>query len=146
MKRIQRANDKEELIKELTSERVGVFKEIWKLLVFAALVGIKNDVRLPLKAVEPGKGIDQSTFGNGSSWPGLLYLITLVETEKSESLADSQTADDERVAVFQEYANGGLKVMQDFFTGRPIDLDGLLVFFETQIGDSAEALDLDLMI
>lgn len=146
MKRIQRASDKEDIIKSLMSEQVGVFKEIWKLLLFAAQIGIKNNNRLPLKAADPGKGIDQSTFGNCPAWPGILYLMTLAETQKSESLSGSQEAEDERVAVFQEYANGGLAILQDFFAGRPIDLDGLLAFIETQKEESAGRLDLDLTI
>lgn len=146
MKRIQRASDKEEIIKELMSERVGVFKEIWKLLLFAAQIGVKNNNRLPLKAADPGKGIDQTTFGNCPAWPGVLYLITLAETQKSESLSGSQDAEDERVAVFQEYANGGLAILQDFFARRPIDLDGLLAFIETQREEIAGNLDLDILI
>lgn len=146
MKRIQRASDKEEIIKELMSEKVGVFKEIWKLLLFAAQVGVKNNNRLPLKAADPGKGIDQTTFGNCPAWPGVLYLMTLAETQKSESLSGSADAEDERVSVFQEYANGGLAILQDFFAGRPIDLDGLLAFIETQREESVTKLDLDLTI
>lgn len=146
MKRIQRASDKEEIIKSLMSDQVGVFKEIWKLLLFAAQVGVKNNTRTPLKAADPGKGIDQSTFGNCPAWPGVLYLMTLAETQKSESLSGSQDAEDERVAVFQEYANGGLAILQEFFTGRPIDLDGLLAFIETQKEEPTGKLDLELTI
>ncbi len=146
MKRIQRASDKEEIIKSLMSDQVGVFKEIWKLLLFAAQVGVKNNARTPLKAADPGKGIDQTTFGNCPAWPGVLYLMTLAETQKSESLSGSQDAEDERVAVFQEYANGGLAILQDFFAGRPTDLDGLLAFIETQREESAGRLDLELTI
>lgn len=146
MKRIQRASDKEEIIKSLMSDQVGVFKEIWKLLLFAAQVGVKNNARTPLKAADPGKGIDQTTFGNCPAWPGVLYLMTLAETQKSESLSGSQDAEDERVSVFQEYANGGLKILQDFFAGRPIDLDGLLAFIETQNEGNSVGLDLELTI
>lgn len=146
MKRIQRASDKEEIIKSLMSDQVGVFKEIWKLLLFAAQVGVKNNTRTSLKSADPGKGIDQSTFGNCPAWPGVLYLMTLAETQKSESLSGSQDAEDERVAVFQEYANGGLAILQDFFAGRPIDLDGLLAFIETQREESAGRPDLELTI
>lgn len=146
MKRIQRAGDKEEIIKSLMSEQVGVFKEIWKLLLFAAQIGVRNNNRKPLKAVDPGKGIDQTTFGNCPAWPGVLYLMALAETQKSESLSGSQDADDERVAVFQEYANGGLEILQNFFAGRPVDLDGLLAFIETQREESAGKVDLDLTI
>lgn len=146
MKRIQRASDKEEIIKSLMSDQVGVFKEIWKLLLFAAQIGVKNHVRTPLKAADPGKGIDQTTFGNCPAWPGVLYLMTLAETQRSESLSGSQDAEDERVAVFQEYANGGLAILQDFFAGRSIDLDGLLAFIETQREESSTKLDLELTI
>lgn len=146
MKRIQRANDKEEIIKSLMSENVGVFKEIWKLLLFAAQVGMRNDNRKELKAVDAGKGIDQSTFGNCPAWPGVLYLMTLAETKKSDCLSGTAEADDDRVAVFQEYANGGLEILRDFFAGRPLDLDGLIAFIETQREESAGRLDLDIMI
>ncbi|ABQ26657.1 DNA phosphorothioation-associated protein 4 [Geotalea uraniireducens] len=146
MKRIQRANDKEEIIKTLMSDQVGVFKEIWKLLLFAAQVGMRNDKRLPLKAVDAGKGIDQSTFGNCPAWPGVLYLMTLAETQNSNCLSGSAEAEDDRVSVFQEYANGGLEILRDFFTGRPLDLDGLLAFIETQKEESAGRLDLELTI
>lgn len=146
MKRIQRANDKEEIIKSLMSDNVGVFKEIWKLLLFSAQVGMRNDKRLPLKAVDAGKGIDQSTFGNCPAWPGVLYLMTLAETKKSDCLSGTVEADDDRVSVFQEYANGGLEILRDFFAGRPLDLDGLLAFIETQREESVGKLDLELTI
>ena len=146
MKRIQRANDKEEIIKSLMSDNVGVFKEIWKLLLFAAQVGMRNDKRLPLKAVDAGKGIDQSTFGNCPAWPGVLYLMTLAETQNSNCLSGTAEAEDDRVSVFQEYANGGLEILRDFFAGRPLDLDGLIAFIETQREESAGRLDLELTI
>jgi dnd system-associated protein 4 len=146
MKRIQRANDKEEIIKSLMSDQVGVFKEIWKLLLFAAQVGMRNDKRLPLKAVDAGKGIDQSTFGNCPAWPGVLYLMTLAETQKSDCLSGTEKAEDDRVSVFQEYANGGLEVLREFFAGRPLDLDGLLAFIETQREENSCTLDLNLTI
>jgi dnd system-associated protein 4 len=146
MKRIQRANDKEEIIKSLMSDQVGVFKEIWKLLLFAAQIGMRNNKRLSLKATDAGKGIDQSTFGNCPAWPGLLYLMTLAETQNSNCLSGTEMAEDDRVSVFQEYANGGLDILRDFFAGRPIDLDGLLAFIETQREESAGRLDLELTI
>lgn len=146
MKRIQRANDKEEIIKSLMSDQVGVFKEIWRLLLFVAQVGMRNDKRLPLKAVDAGKGIDQSTFGNCPAWPGVLYLMTLVETQKSGCLSGTAEAEDDRISIFQEYANGGLEILRDFFAGRLLDMDGLLAFIETQREESAGRPDLELLI
>ncbi len=146
MKRIHRANDKEEIIKSLISDQIGVFKEIWRLLLFAAQVGIRNNKRESLKSVDSGKGIDQSTFGNCPAWPGIIYLMSLVETGSSTCLFGSSNAEDDRIAVFQEYANGGLSILQEFFTGRLLDLDGLLTFIETQHEESVARPDLDLTI
>jgi len=146
MKRIQRASDKEEIIKSLMSDQLGVFKEIWKLLLFASQVGIKNGKRELLKSVDSGKGIDQSTFGNCPSWPGILYLISLVESGATDCLCGSSDAEDDRISVFQEYANGGLSILKDFFSDRPLDLDGLLAFIESQRGENAGRPDLELTI
>lgn len=146
MKRIQRATDKEEIIKSLMSEQVGVFKEIWKLLLFAAQVGMRNGRREPLKSVDMGKGIDQGTFGNCPAWPGVLYLMSLVESGSSESLSGSSEAEDDRISIFQDYANGGLSILKEFFSSRQLDLDGLLAFIETQKDEANGRPNLELTI
>jgi dnd system-associated protein 4 len=146
MKRIQRASDKEEIIKALMAEQVGVFKEIWRLLIFTAQVGFKNERREPLKAVDAGKGIDQSTFGNCPAWPGVLYLMSLADSGKSDCLSGTTEAEEERIASFQEYANGGLTVLKEFFSDRPLDLDGLIAFIDTQREEAAGRPDLELLI
>jgi dnd system-associated protein 4 len=146
IKRIHRSVDKEDLIKSLTSEQVGVFKEIWKLLLFAAQVGVSTKRREPINKFDFGKGIDQSTFGNCPSWPGIIYLLSLVETEKSDSLTGTPDAEDIRIAIFQEYANGGLSVMRDFFKDRPLDFDGVLAFIESNLTKPAASPDLEFTI
>ena len=146
MKRIHRASDKEEIIKLLMADKIGLFKEIWRLLLFAAQVGIKNKKRELLKAVDTGKGIDQTTFGNCPAWPGILYLMTLAESGSSDVLAGTTEAEDIRISIFQEYANGGLSILNDFFSDRTADLDGILAFIETQSEEKAKTPNLDLAI
>lgn len=147
-KRIHRARDKEEIISALTSEQVGVFKEIWRLLLFAAQVGIQAQRRETLLSVDSGKGIDQSTFGNSPSWPGVSYLISLVEEDSSEVLGGTADAEDLRLVIFQEYANGGLSILRDYFQDRVIDLDGILSFINERSRkvDQDQEPDLDLAI
>lgn len=146
MKRIQRANDKEDIIKSLMAEQVGVFKEIWKLLLFAAQVGMKSGRREPLKAFDSGKGIDQATFGNCPAWPGILYLVALVDTGSSECLSGSAENEDNRTVIFQEYVNGGLSILKDFFSDRPLNLDGLIEFISAQSEDIVSKPDVELAI
>jgi len=148
MKRVLRASDKEELIEELMSSRIGIFREIWRLLLFSAQVGLKEKRREPLKSVDTGKGIDQATFGNSASWPGILYLMSLAESGDSEVLSSSPQGEEQRVLLFQEYANGGLSVIKELFKDRTVDLDGVLSFIDTHQARTAEleAPDLDLSI
>ena len=148
MKRIMRAADKSELIEELMSSRLGVFREIWRLLLFSAQIGLKSGRREPLKTVDPGKGIDQATFGNSSSWPGILYLMGLSDSGDAKILAGSPEGEDQRIQLFQEYANGGLSVLKEFFQDRAVDLDGFLAFIESYQAKhgSLEAPNLDLSI
>ena len=146
MKRIQRASDKEDIIKSLMADQVGIFKEIWRLLLFTAQVGYKNTAREQLKAPDPGKGIDQATFGNSPSWPGVLYLMALVESGRSDCLSGTSDAEAERITIFQEYANGGLSILKDFFSNRTVDLDGMIAFIDSQKEENAEMLDLELTI
>jgi dnd system-associated protein 4 len=148
MKRIMRASDKEELIEELMSNHVGVFREIWRLLLFTAQVGMKAKRREPLKAIEAGKGIDQATFGNSSSWPGILYLMGLAESGDSRMIEGNSDGEDQRIQLFQEYANGGLSILKEFFQGRPINTEGMIAFIEShQTGKGQlDAVDLDLSI
>lgn len=131
MKRIRRATDKEDIIQLLMAEG-GLFREIWRLLLFAALLGHKQSRREELGDTEAGRGIDQSSFSNNPSWPGVLYLLGLVETDATDVLCASEEAEDHRITVFEEFANGGLAILKEEFTARNCNLDTLLLFIETQ--------------
>lgn len=146
IKRVHRAVDKDEIIKLLTGEQLGVFREIWRLLMFAAQIGYRNGRRDALKAIDSGKGIDQSTFGNSPSWPGVVYLLCLAEHGSAEVLGGTAVAEESRIAAFQEYANGGLAILANFFAARPVDLDGLIAFIDNQRGVRSAAPDLELAI
>jgi len=145
-KRILRARDKQDIIEALVSDSLGVFKEIWRLQLFAAHVGLVHGKRVPLASTDSGKGIDQSTFGNCAAWPGILYLIAITEANAADPLSSSQAAEDFRISAFEEYSNGGLEVLKDYFKARQIDLNGLLEFIETSLAEKVGAPALDLMI
>lgn len=136
-KRIQRASDKEGIIEILTStsetsEGVGAFKEIWRLMFFAALVGFKNGRREPLGSTQSGDGIRQDSFANNPVWWGTLYLLGLVETGTTDVLRSEEEAEDERTKIFEEYANGGLAILKEHFETSHGSLDTLLTFIQSQ--------------
>ena len=137
MRRLYRATDKEPVIQVLMDERLGVFREIWRLLFFAATLGFRHNRRRPLESVATGKGIDQSTFGNNPAWPGICHLMGLVESESVDCMRASEEAEAARITTFEEYANGGLEILADRFLKMDADLDAFVAFVEEQIETAA---------
>jgi dnd system-associated protein 4 len=128
MRRIQRAADKEELVKTLTTGENPPFKEIWRLLIFAAAVGQFRGRREVLKSVDSGKAIPPSVFQNSQVWPGFHYLLALVEVDDAGILGGSDELDDKRLTMFEEYANGGLSIIQEELEPGSYLLDAFLQF------------------
>lgn len=147
-KRIMRSKDKAEIIDELMSDNVGVFREIWRLLLFAAQIGVKNKRREPLTSPDSGSSIRQDIFGNCNSWPGIVYIIGLTETGDSALLAGDSYGDEKRITMFEEYANGGLAVLKEYFSANPLNMDSLLTYIETNTiaPDQTKDREIDLSI
>jgi dnd system-associated protein 4 len=114
--------------------------------MFAAQIGYRNARRDTLKMIDYGKGIDQSTFGNSPAWPGVKFLISLADAGTADVLVETPENEEQRISVFQEYANGGLAILQDFFSSRPANLDGLLEFIDSQRVSRGAPPDLELSI
>jgi dnd system-associated protein 4 len=144
-KRIQRASDKESIITLLTSESVGAFRENWRVVFFAALIGYKNGRRDPLGSVQTGEGIRQDSFANNPVWHGMLYLLGLVETNSTDVLQSTEEAENERIKIFEEYANGGLAILKEHFASSNESLDSLLTFIQSQTS-TAKPPDLSITI
>jgi dnd system-associated protein 4 len=111
MRRVQRDATKEDLIQQLCDSKTGYFSEIWRLLLFAALLGRAKGRREPLKKVDTGKGIDERIFANSPVWLGIVHLFGLIETGSSEALKSANW--EKSLEVFEEYANGGLSIIND---------------------------------
>jgi len=125
-RRIRRARDKEPLIEKLTGKGDSRFGEIWRLLFFAACVGLHAKRREAVTDYDTGKSIDFSYFGGVTAWPGFIHLLGLVEEQDPRILNPDQDRMDRRVELFEEYANGGLSLMLETMESRDYSLDSLI--------------------
>lgn len=144
LRRIQRDSSKEELVKHLTSGEGAVFKEIWRLLLFAAALGIQAGQRKPLEKVDSGKAMPETYFST-PAWKGLLYLISLVESDDSECLRATEANNDSLVTAFEEYANYGLGIIEDRMSNSVSHLDDLVFLVleeKIQITNEADVTNL----
>jgi len=130
-RRVRRARDKDPLIEKLTKKGDAKFGEIWRLLVFAACLGLARNEKKHLGDYDTGKSIDFSYFGGCHAWPGFLYLLNLVEVGDASILNPDQDTVEKQILCFEEYANGGLSIIQNELESRDYSLDAIVGLIPT---------------
>jgi dnd system-associated protein 4 len=112
MRRIQRDVKHEDFIKSLTSGENPIFRDIWRVLLFAAAYGVHLGGRKPLQKVEGNKAMPDTYFST-PGWKGFLYLIGFADSDSSDHLRKEDDQENKLITAFEEYANYGLEQMQE---------------------------------
>ncbi|MBD2387763.1 DNA phosphorothioation-associated protein 4 [Cylindrospermum sp. FACHB-282] len=119
--RIKIAKDKAELVKSLVAskETTGPFQTYVEVMVFAAALGVKYKKRVPTGETtkkEPSP-IPQENFAS-LGYDKIINLLGITETHDIEILASREEEyEDKRTQIFEEYANGGLEILQNELRG-----------------------------
>lgn len=126
MRRFNRATNKRDVIERLLASNGGAFVQIWQIIIFAACLGFKHGRREPLGEVDSSVAIPPSVFANNcSSWPGIVYLVSIVDSSDANVLNSDETTDENRMKILEEYANGGLEMMRESLEPRDYSLDSI---------------------
>lgn len=141
MRRIQRDLRHEDLVKRLTTGDAAIFREIWRLLLFCAAIGIRDGKRRPLEKVDSGKAMPDSYFSS-PGWRGFLYLIGVCEIDGSDCLNNTSEQQDFLVTVFEEYANQGLYLLGERMQVSVSPLDDLIAMLLDVATKQAERPDI----
>lgn len=135
--RIRIASDKADLVKSLTASddrKNAPFQTYADVLVFAASLGSKYKKRSPLREIskrEPAP-ISLEIF-ESRGYAMTLNLLAIAETQDPQILAThNPDAIRDRVLIFEEYANGGLDILQDKLRGAVDYLDQLLLLLANE--------------
>lgn len=116
-RRIGYAKDKSDIIKRLVAgeDSSGPFELIADALVFAAALGLRRNRRVPIgNAVsEP---IRQDVFDR-RGYDTMMNLVVLQSDQRAQVLGDSDASVEGRATAFEEYANGGLELLQEELKG-----------------------------
>lgn len=119
--RIRVAKDKAELMQNLlaTGSTKGPFQTYADAVVFAATLGMKNRRKTPLETIstrEPGP-ISWEIFASRGYDP-VIRLMAIAHTQQPEILASfNPGSEEQRLRIFEEYANGGLEILRDGLRG-----------------------------
>jgi dnd system-associated protein 4 len=116
-RRIGYSKDKSEILKRLVAgeESTGPFELIADALAFAAALGLRRNRRMPL-GKETAEPIRQEVFDR-RGYDTMMNLVVLHADQRPEALADSEQGIEARARAFEEYANGGLEILQEELKG-----------------------------
>lgn len=117
---VKRERRHESLISRLTLENRSIFQYLKDLMVFAAMVGHSYEDRKELS----GETIEiiLDTYASDEK-DGFIYLLGLLEYEDGKVLKDSNLK--QCVAIFEEYCNAGLYIIETWLDDNPGDPSGV---------------------
>ncbi|MBD1930203.1 DNA phosphorothioation-associated protein 4 [Trichocoleus sp. FACHB-90] len=148
--RIRVAKDKADLVKALTSAdgATGPFQTYADAIVFAAALGAKHKKRVPLGEIskrEPAP-IGQEHFLI-KGYDLLIKLLAMVETKEISILSsNNENFENQRLRIFEEYANGGLEILQNEFRGAVDYSERLLLILSSKRFKQEHQQEFDLSI
>lgn len=129
MRNIYRSKIHTPLIQKLMQQdpKTGVkaFPTIKALQCYAALLGFDQKRREPFDRKDT-EGIDWHTFSN-DGYTEYIYLIALAETKNINVLkydvenSQAEDSEEDMVKIFEEYANGGLAILESWISKTPGD-------------------------
>ncbi|MFM7365367.1 MAG: DNA phosphorothioation-associated protein 4 [Cuspidothrix sp.] len=130
--RIRVAKDKADLVKALISSDGGngPFRTFADVIVFAAALGVKYKKRVPFQEVSKREPVPirLETFIS-LGYDIVIKLISITETKDIQILSPHEEEfEKQRNEIFEEYANGGLEVLQGELRGS-IDYSYTLLLF-----------------
>ncbi|WP_138503366.1 DNA phosphorothioation-associated protein 4 [Nostoc sp. PA-18-2419] len=147
--RIRVAKDKAELVKDLTSSDggTGPFNTFADVIVFAAALGAKHKKRVPLGEIskrEPSPIPQEQFIVRG--YNTVINLIAIAEMQDIKVLSVQEGNNNEkRNYIFEEYANGGLEILQLEIRGA-VDYSEriLLILSHERFEENSQEEDFDL--
>lgn len=132
----------ENLIKTLVEDKdTAIFTYNKDLMVFAAMIGYSYNKKLALS--DDKISISLGTYYNSED-DGFIYLLALMENRNATCLKDANLASS--IRIYEEYCNGGLDLIQDWFRSNPTDISRVETI-ETKIWEyikSQEATGIDI--
>jgi dnd system-associated protein 4 len=116
-RRVRRPKDKETLFKLLTTDGESkIFNTYKDLFMMAACIGYKYGRREPFE--QTSEAIQWPVFNEQSDLP-IINSIALMETRDVNILMNDDETFDIKISIVEEYANGGLKLIQEKIIDKP---------------------------
>ena len=136
-RRVRRPSDKQDVLDELSGED-GPFEALRDVIVFAAALGFSRGRTVPFDAT--GEPIRWDTMCNRRGTEVLVNMLSAATAaDDPQVLEDSRF--EERILVFEEYANGGLEILKSELGRSVVDPSELILKIVREASGPSIALD-----
>ncbi|WP_373538920.1 DNA phosphorothioation-associated protein 4 [Chamaesiphon sp.] len=141
--RIRVAKDKAELVKSLmaSTENNSPFQIYADIILFAAVLGAKHQKRVPLGEIskkEPGP-ISMDIFIT-RGYDAVMKLMAIAATENINVISpDRADFEQQRIEIFEEYANGGLDILDRELCGAVDYTERILLMLSVETASPSTA-------
>lgn len=116
---INRDRKHENLVHHLVENpNTAIFNFNKDLMVFAAMLGYHYGIKRPL--LSDTIQIVLQTY-HSTEDDGYIYLLALLENKNATCLKNENLIESKK--IFEEYCNGGLELLQDWFDSNPADVE-----------------------
>lgn len=139
--RVRRPRDKDELLDRVVDGDGNAFSARYEALTFCAALGYWREKRVTF--TQSGESIRWEQFQSVGG--GALSLMLAVASSDDPAIVAPERVE-ERIRIFEEYANGGLEVLASELENRPKMTPREVVLqlvLDAQQGDDEEKLPLD---
>jgi dnd system-associated protein 4 len=107
-------------------------------MVFAASLGYSRSKSIPLtKIAAKPEPIRLNTF-SGRGYDTAINLLAISHTKNQKILGTDEESNNEKIKIFEEYANGGLEIIQDRLKGSIDYLDTILLLLLSERNNSQQ--------
>ena len=123
--RIRRPKDFEDFMNKLCKKGDGktqIFSTLKDCLVFCAALGAKHDRKEPFS--DTSEPIMLHLF-NGEYDKAFINALAIYDTK--EAIIIDPTREDERIKIFEEFASGGLHILQSELGNLELDIEKQMV-------------------
>ena len=134
--RVRIDKEQADLVQKLldTTGTTGVFQTYADIVIFAATVGMRHQKKIPLQEIsqsEPAPISLEVFISRGYEW--VINLIAIAHTGDTTILAtDNSEMEARRIAILEEYINGGLAKLREELRGAVDYTERLLLILSAE--------------
>lgn len=140
--RIKIPLDKSSLVQSLIFSQdnpQGIFSTYADLIAFAASLGKKYHLRIPLGAIAKEPSPISIEVFHSRGYDSLFKLLAITETNNPQIISNfDEKQEEERIKIFEEYAHGGLVTLEEKLKGAVDYPERILLILSTESHYSPE--------